>query len=101
MVGVALWGLGNILAGLGTSAFGASWLYVTYGLIGGVGAGMAYITPLAMVTKWFPDRKGLAGGLVAGGFGLGGVGPVAEGFVALLFGVGVLALIGFWIGERS
>jgi MFS transporter, OFA family, oxalate/formate antiporter len=71
MVGVALWGLGNILAGLGTSAFGASWLYVTYGLIGGMGAGMAYITPLAMVTKWFPDRKGLAGGLVAGGFGLG------------------------------
>jgi len=35
-----------------------------------------------------------------GGFALGGVGPVAEGFVALLFGVGVLALVGFWIGER-
>jgi MFS transporter, OFA family, oxalate/formate antiporter len=71
MVGVALWGLGNVLAGLGTSAFGALWLYLTYGLIGGIGAGMAYITPLAMVTKWFPDKKGLAGGLVAGGFGLG------------------------------
>jgi MFS transporter, OFA family, oxalate/formate antiporter len=71
MIGVALWGLGNILAGLGTSAFGAGWLYVTYGVIGGIGAGMAYITPLAMVTKWFPDKKGLAGGLVAGGFGLG------------------------------
>ncbi len=36
-----------------------------------------------------------------GGFALGGVGPVAEGFVALLFGVGLLALVGFWIGERS
>jgi ubiquinol-cytochrome c reductase cytochrome c subunit len=36
-----------------------------------------------------------------GGAGLGGVGPVAEGFVALLFGVGGLALICFWIGERS
>jgi ubiquinol-cytochrome c reductase cytochrome c subunit len=36
-----------------------------------------------------------------GGFALGGVGPVAEGFVALLFGVGFLALIGYWIGERS
>lgn len=69
--GVALWGLGNVLAGLGTSTFGAGWLYATYGLIGGVGAGMAYITPLAMVTKWFPDKKGLSGGLVAGGFGLG------------------------------
>jgi OFA family oxalate/formate antiporter-like MFS transporter len=71
MVGVTLWGCGNVLAGLGTPAFGALWLYVTYGIIGGIGAGMAYITPLAMVTKWFPDRKGLAGGLVAGGFGLG------------------------------
>jgi ubiquinol-cytochrome c reductase cytochrome c subunit len=36
-----------------------------------------------------------------GGAGLGGVGPVAEGFVALLIGVGGLALICFWIGDRS
>jgi len=36
-----------------------------------------------------------------GGAGLGGVGPVAEGFVALLIGVGGLALICFWIGERN
>ena len=36
-----------------------------------------------------------------GGFSLGGVGPVAEGFVALLLGVGGLALVAFWIGERS
>jgi MFS transporter, OFA family, oxalate/formate antiporter len=71
MVGVTLWGAGNVLAGLGTSALGAPWLYVSYGIIGGIGAGMAYITPLSMVTKWFPDRKGLAGGLVAGAFGLG------------------------------
>ncbi len=71
IVGVALWGLGNMLAGLGTSRLGAPWLYTTYGIVGGIGAGMAYITPVAMVTKWFPDRKGLAGGLVAAGFGLG------------------------------
>jgi OFA family oxalate/formate antiporter-like MFS transporter len=71
MVGVALWGAGNVLAGLGTSGLGAPWLYATYGIMGGIGAGMAYITPVAMVTKWFPDRKGLAGGLVAAGFGLG------------------------------
>jgi ubiquinol-cytochrome c reductase cytochrome c subunit len=36
-----------------------------------------------------------------GGVGLGGVGPVAEGFIALLLGVGGLALVCFWIGERS
>jgi ubiquinol-cytochrome c reductase cytochrome c subunit len=36
-----------------------------------------------------------------GGFGLGGLGPVAEGFVGLALGVGILALIGFWIGDRT
>jgi MFS family permease len=71
MMGVALWGAGNVLAGVGTPVFGAPWLYLTYGLIGGVGAGMAYITPLAVVSKWFPGRLGLAGGLVVGSFGLG------------------------------
>jgi MFS transporter, OFA family, oxalate/formate antiporter len=71
MVGVSLWGCGNVLAGIGTPLFGAAWLYVSYGILGGIGAGMAYITPVSMVTKWFPDKKGLAGGLVAGGFGLG------------------------------
>jgi MFS family permease len=71
MTGVGLWGIGNVLAGLGTPVYGAPWLYVTYGVIGGVGAGMAYITPLAVVSKWFPERRGLAGGLVVGGFGLG------------------------------
>lgn len=71
MTGVALRGAGNVLAGLGTPVFGAPWLYLTYDLMGGIGAGMAYITPLAVVTKWFPERRGLAGGLVVGSFGLG------------------------------
>jgi MFS family permease len=71
LTGITLWGTGNLLAGLGTAAWGAPWLYLTYGVIGGVGAGMAYITPVAMVTKWFPRQRGWAGGLVAGGFGLG------------------------------
>ena len=71
IVGVVLWGLGNLLAGLGTSHFGAPWLYVTYGIIGGIGNGMAYITPVATVTKWFPDKRGLASGMVVMGFGLG------------------------------
>ncbi|HEY5112478.1 MAG TPA: c-type cytochrome [Coriobacteriia bacterium] len=36
-----------------------------------------------------------------GGLGLGGLGPVAEGFVGLLLGVGILALVGYWVGERE
>ncbi len=71
IVGVVLWGLGNLLAGLGTQHFGAPWLYLTYGVLGGLGNGMAYITPVATVTKWFPDKRGLASGLVVMGFGLG------------------------------
>jgi MFS family permease len=71
VTGVVLWGLGNLLAGLGTSHLGAPWLYLTYGVIGGLGNGMAYITPISTVTKWFPDKRGLAGGMVVMGFGLG------------------------------
>lgn len=71
LVGISLWGVGNLLAGLGTPSFGAVWLYFTYGVTGGIGAGMAYVTPLAVVSKWFPDKRGLAGGLVTGSFALG------------------------------
>ena len=73
LTGVLLWSLGNLLAGLGTAHLGAGWLYLTYGLIGGFGVGMGYVTPVAVVTKWFPERRGLAGGMVVMGFGLGAV----------------------------
>jgi len=68
---VLLWGAGVLLAGLGTEAMGKWWLYLTYGIIAGLGNGMAYVTPVAMVTKWFPDRRGLGSGMVVMGFGLG------------------------------
>jgi len=71
IVGALLWGAGVLLAGLGTEGAGKWWLYATYGLIGGLGNGMAYVTPVAMVTKWFPDRRGLGSGMVVMGFGLG------------------------------
>ncbi|MFN0303976.1 MAG: OFA family MFS transporter [Burkholderiales bacterium] len=71
LIGVLLWGIGNVLAGLGTPRFGAVWLYLTYGALGRFGVGMAYITPVAVVTKWFPDRRGLGSGMVVMGFGLG------------------------------
>jgi MFS family permease len=82
LTGVALWGLGNLLAGLWTARLGYGWLLCTYGLIGGFGNGVAYITPVATVTKWFPERRGLAGGAVIMGFGLGAV--VFSGIIAHL-----------------
>ncbi len=71
IVGALIWGVGVLLAGLGTQALGKYWLDLTYGIIGGFGNGMAYVTPVAMVTKWFPDRRGLGSSLVVMGFGLG------------------------------
>lgn len=71
LTGALMWGAGNLLAGLGTARFGAGWLYFTYGVMGGLGLGLGYVTPVAAVTKWFPDRRGLGSGLVVGGFGLG------------------------------
>ncbi len=71
MTGVLLWGVGNLLAGLLTRQLGAWWIYVTYGIVGGLGLGLGYITPVAAVTKWFPDKRGLGSGMVVMGFGLG------------------------------
>ena len=71
LAGVTMWGLGNMLAGLGTPTLGAWWLYASYGMIGGFGVGMGYVTPVTVVTKWFPDRRGLGSGMVVMGFGLG------------------------------
>ncbi len=71
VTGLVLWGIGNVLAGLGTTRLGAPWIYVTYGLIGGLGLGLGYVTPVAAVTKWFPDKRGFGSGMVVMGFGLG------------------------------
>lgn len=73
LTGVVMWGMGNILAGIGTPHLGAWWMYASYGVIGGFGVGMGYVTPVAVVTKWFPDRRGLGSGMVVMGFGLGAV----------------------------
>ncbi len=70
--GITLWGVGHMLAGWGMALWGTPWL-LTSGLAGGVRAGMPYVTPVALITKWFPAHKGIVSGLLAGGFGLGAV----------------------------
>lgn len=71
ITGVILWGVANILAGLGVRTLGAPWMYLTYGIVGGIGLGLGYVTPVAAVAKWFPDRRGFGTGMVVMGFGLG------------------------------
>src|SRR3954454_8425783 len=53
---------------------------VGYGVLAGFGLGMAYIVPIAMLQKWFPDKRGLITGLAVGGFGFGAVltAPIAQ-----------------------
>jgi len=78
--GVVLYSVGVMLASL-VSAPDQLWLLVlTYGVMVGIGLGAGYITPIAMLTKWFPDRRGLITGIAVAGFGFGAVitAPVAK-----------------------
>jgi len=87
LTGGFLYGLGVFLASL--SANKLWWLYLSYGVIGGIGVGFAYIVPIAVLVKWFPDRRGLITGVAVGGFGAGALvtAPVAT---RLIQSVGVL-----------
>jgi OFA family oxalate/formate antiporter-like MFS transporter len=64
-----LWGSGVFLASF--SAHKLWWLYLTYGVLGGIGLGMGYVVPIAVLVKWFPDRRGFITGLAVAGFGAG------------------------------
>ena len=66
-----LWGGGVFLASF--SAHKLWWLYLTYGVIGGTGLGMGYVVPIAVLVKWFPDRRGFITGFAVAGFGSGSV----------------------------
>src|SRR5262249_14381842 len=70
----------NRLLALGAALTGASWvlaagaqqlftLYLCYGALGGIGTGIVYIGVIGLMVKWFPDKRGLATGLVAAGYG--------------------------------
>lgn len=69
--------VGCLLSGLGwvASAYATSltMLYLTYGLLCGVGTGIVYIGIIGLMVKWFPDRRGFATGMVAAGYGFGAI----------------------------
>ncbi len=71
LAGSAMFAGGYLIASLALH-LDLHWLfYLGYGVIGGAGIGLGYVTPVATVAKWFPDRKGLATGVVVMGFGVG------------------------------
>jgi len=75
MIGGLLFGGGWILAGLGIHSFAYTVLGI--GVLSGVGAGMAYIVPIAVCIRWFPKNKGLVTGVAVAGFG-GGAALVSQ-----------------------
>jgi MFS transporter, OFA family, oxalate/formate antiporter len=69
--GGILFSLSYLLGGLALYLKSVPLFYLGYSVIGGIGIGLGYVTPVSTVAKWFPDRKGLVTGVVVMGFGVG------------------------------
>jgi OFA family oxalate/formate antiporter-like MFS transporter len=92
VTGGFLYGAGVFLASFSNHKLW--WLYLSYGVIGGIGLGFSYIVPVSVLVKWFPDRRGLITGIAVGGFGAGALvtAPVAT---RLIQSVGVLSTFAY------
>ena len=104
----------RFLISAGTVLSGASWmlasyaktlteLYLTYGLLGGIGTGIVYIGVVSQMVKWFPERRGFAVGMVAAGYGMGAMlttfpissGIASNGYQSTLWTYGLIfAVVG-------
>src|SRR5256885_3400693 len=71
LAGGILVSLGFFLCSYTTSL---TYLFICFGVIGGLGNGFGYATPIPVMAKWFPDKRGLAVGLAVGGYGAGSAG---------------------------
>src|SRR5262245_37332668 len=72
-VAAACWGGGFLIAALGIWTHQLWLLYAGYGVVGGCGLGLGYVSPVSALLKWFPDRRGMATGLAIMGFGGGAI----------------------------
>jgi OFA family oxalate/formate antiporter-like MFS transporter len=94
LTGGFLYGLGVYLASY--SADKLWWLYLSYGLIGGIGLGFGYIVPISVLVKWFPDRRGLITGIAVAGFGAGAlaIAPLATHLIQTIGVMQTFAYLG-------
>ncbi|KAG0034006.1 hypothetical protein BGZ81_006518 [Podila clonocystis] len=73
ILGATIFFLGNMIAAIGIYTKIIALLYFGYGVMGGAGLGLCYISPVSALQKWFPDRRGLAAGFAVCGFGAGSI----------------------------
>ena len=87
VVSACAWGGGFMVGGLGIIS-GQLWLlYLGYGVIGGCGLGLGYVSPVGTLIRWFPDRRGMATGIAIMGFGGGAMlgKPMIDGFLRFFY----------------
>jgi len=90
MVGVVAaccWGGGFLIGGLGIALHQLWLVYLGYGVIGGCGLGLGYVSPVSTLIRWFPDRRGMATGMAIMGFGGGALigTPLKEFFIRFFY----------------
>src|SRR5215510_12205723 len=83
----AFFGTGLLIGGIGLATRQSFLVLLGMGLIGGIGCGLGYISPVSMLVKWFPDRRGMATGMAIMGFGGGA-------FIAGYLNVVLMDLVG-------
>jgi len=88
-VAALLYGSGILLTGLAVQLESLPLLYIGYGVVGGLGLGAGYVTPVSTIIAWFPDKRGLATGMAIMGFGFAAMltSPIAQNLIA---GIGLV-----------
>ena len=86
-VSACLWGGGFLIGSLGIYTHQLWLLYLGYGVLGGFGLGLGYVSPVSTLIRWFPDRRGMATGMAIMGFGGGAMvaTPIKEGLIHLFY----------------
>lgn len=86
-VAACCWGGGYIIGGLGISLHQLALVYLGYGVIGGCGLGLGYVSPVSTLIRWFPDRRGMATGMAIMGFGGGAMigAPLKDFFLKMYY----------------
>jgi MFS family permease len=87
IVAAACWGSGFLVGALGIHVHQLWLVYVGYGVIGGCGLGLGYVSPVSTLVRWFPDRRGMATGMAIMGFGGGAIigTPLKEFLLKMFF----------------